>query len=186
MSLRVRGTDRGVSVTVNYVLALAITALLISGLLIAGGDYLEGQRESVTRHQLGVTAEQLAGGIADADRLAAGGERVSVEIGLPRTVAGSAYRIRVTEVSDPPDQPGEYALLLTSPPVGTSVELTVRTSVPLAERTVEGGTVVVRLHGDGDTSELVVGSGPVTPALFAVAGFDRRAASAADAIGGSA
>lgn len=171
--------------TVNYVLALAITALLISGLLVAGGDYLQGQRESVTRHQLGVTAEQLAGGIADADRLAADGDEVRVEVGLPRTVAGSAYRIRVTNLTHPSDRPNAYALSLTCPAVGTSVELTVRTHARLAERTVEGGAVVVRLRGDAGASELVVDAGPVTPAAFAT-GLGLRAALPVDADGGSA
>ena len=166
------------SVTVNYVLALAITALLVSGLIVAGGDYLQGQRESVTRHQLGVCAEQLADGIGDADRLATAGEEVRVEVDLPRTAAGSAYRIRVANVSSSSDRPYEYALSLTSPRVSATVELTVRTNVRLAERTIEGGTVVVSLRdADGDTSELVVGSEPVAPALSAVVALDDPAAS---------
>ena len=38
------GSDRGVTVTLNYILVLSITAVLVSGVLVAGGAFFQGQR----------------------------------------------------------------------------------------------------------------------------------------------
>lgn len=152
--------DRGVSVTVNYVVALAITAVLISGLLVGAGNYVESQREQVVREELDVVAEQLAAGVADADRLAAAdaaSRSVRVGVDLPRRVAGESYRVEVAEVAAPGPEPGRYDLRLTPARSDVSVTLTVTTSVALAENSTAGGWTVVRF--DAATDTLVVEDG---------------------------
>ncbi|KPN31415.1 hypothetical protein SY89_02161 [Halolamina pelagica] len=89
------GDDRAVSTTLAYTLTLSITAVLVSGLLIAGGGLIEDQREAITRDELTVSGQQLAGGLEDADRLAGAAENgiVEVDIWLPADV-GRAARTR--------------------------------------------------------------------------------------------
>ncbi|MFA1610186.1 DUF7266 family protein [Halobellus rubicundus] len=159
-----RGTggdaDRAVSITVNYVIALAITAVLISGLLIGAGGYVEDQRDRVVREELDVVAEQLAAGIADADRLAAAeavSRSVRVGVDLPRRVARESYRIEVTEIAAPGSEPARHDLTLRAARSDVSVTLTLTTSVDLTEGSTAGGWTVVRLDAANDT--LVVADG---------------------------
>jgi type II secretory pathway pseudopilin PulG len=161
-----RDPDRAVSITVNYVIVLGITAVLISGLLVGAGGYVQEQRESVVREGLSVIAEQVAAGIDDADRLAQAHPRnrsVRVGVDLPTRVGGESYRIQVTEVTAPTNQPVRHELTLRSTGTRVSVTLTISTSVDLDERSVDGGRVVVRLAG----GDLVVenGDSPGTLAL---------------------
>lgn len=158
--------DRAVSITVNYVIALAITAVLISGLLVGTGSYVESQREQVVREELDVVSEQLAAGIGDADRLAAAeavSRSVRVGVDLPRRVAGETYRVAITEVAPPGPDPGRYELTLTSARSDVSVTLTLTTSVAIREESSAGGWTVVRL--DAATGTLVVEDGDREGAL---------------------
>ena len=155
-------TDRAVSITVNYVIVLGITAVLVSGLLVGAGGYVQDQRTSVVREELTVVAEQLAAGISDADRLArADAQPRSVRVGvtLPARVAGESYRITVTNRSTPGAEPMRHELRLRSSSSDVSVTLTISTLVGLEEGSVNGGWVVVELDGgstlvltDGDPS----------------------------------
>jgi len=152
--------DRAVSITVNYVIVLAITAVLVSGLLVGAGGYVQDQRTNVVREELTVVAEQLAAGIDDADRLSrAEAESRSVRVGvpLPSRVAGESYRIEVTNISTPADQPARHELLLRSAGTDVSVTLTISTLEGLDEGSVNGGWVVVRL--DSSESTLVLADG---------------------------
>ena len=155
---------RAVSITVNYVIVLAITAVLVSGLLIGAGGYVQEQRTSVVREELTVVAEQLAAGIDGADRLARADARsrsVRVGVRLPPRVAGESYRIDVTEVSAGP--PARHELRLESARSGVRVRLTVSTLVDLDEGSVTGGWVVVRLDAAGPA--LVVEDGSSSGSL---------------------
>ncbi|QLG26493.1 hypothetical protein HUG10_02585 [Halorarum halophilum] len=154
------GEDRAVSVTVNYVIALALTAILISGLLIAGGSLLEDRRESVTREEFTVLGEQLAAGVGEADSLAStGAEDLRVAVRLPDSVGGSSYLVRVTETTPPADQPGEYVLTFSSPAAEVSWNVTVRTDRPVEETQVPGGSIVVVLQEDGGSMEFALVTG---------------------------
>lgn len=94
-------TDRGVSITVNYVMSIMIATMLMTGLLMAVGDTLENRRESSARAELDVIGQRVAADLATADRLAqAGGENVVVEASLSRTVAGLRYTIDVNATDD--------------------------------------------------------------------------------------
>lgn len=93
--------ERAVSTTVSYALTLSITTLLVTGLLIAGGDFVTEQRDSATRNELRVLGQQLAADVSAADRLArTAGEDGDIQLTrrLPERVAGSTYRIDVHQV----------------------------------------------------------------------------------------
>ncbi|ADJ15564.1 DUF7266 family protein [Halalkalicoccus jeotgali] len=143
-------SDRGVSVTVNYVLTLAITALLLSGLFVAAGSLMQSQSERAIQNQLDVLGERLAADLASADRLAqsAEGEAASVRltVALPRRVAGAGYAIEIA-----PDPESEH------------VELTLTTSDPAVESTTRVATahdvtVPSRLRGGDLRIEYASGS----------------------------
>ncbi|WP_144902322.1 DUF7266 family protein [Halobellus captivus] len=153
--------DRAVSVTVNYVIALSITAVLVSGLLIAGSGYVENERDRVVREELDVLAEQLAAGIDDADRISrstASPPTLRIGVDLPDRVAGESYRIEISEQSPPGAQPGQYDLTLRSVRSDVSVTLTVSTIVDVDETSANGGRVVIELDTTGGES-LVVSEG---------------------------
>lgn len=163
--------DRAVSITVNYVIVLGITAVLISGLLVGAGGYVQEQRENVVREELSVIAEQVAAGIDDADRLARAHERsvvtdsrtVRVGVDLPNRVAGESYRIEVRNTSGPGEQPTRQALTLRSSSTRVSVTLRISTVVGLRNGSVNGGWVVVRL--DTGESTLVLEDGTASGSL---------------------
>lgn len=152
---------RGVSTALGYVITLGITAVLVSGLLVAGGSLVKTEREVVATDQLEIAGEQLATGLADADRLAsAGGDGdVRVELWLPDRAGGSGYALRIEPQSPTPaGQPNETLLVAEAPTLDVSQSVTVRTNVPVAASTVDGGSVVVRyVDADGDgVRELLV------------------------------
>lgn len=158
--------DRAVSITVNYVIVLGISAVLVSGLLIGAGGYVQDQRTNVVREELTVVAEQLAAGIDDADRLSRAEARsrsVRVGVNLPARVAGESYRIAVDNVSAPGQEPMEYELRLRSASSDVSVTLRLSTLVALDERSVNGGWVVVQF--DANDSTLVLENGDPSGAL---------------------
>lgn len=169
--------DRGVSTTLGYVLTLTITAILISGLLIAGGTLVEDQRDRIAQEELSVSAEQLASGLSEADRLAesADGGVMAVRIWLPDRVAGGSYTLELTNESTSPNQPARTTIVATAQGANAETTVSIRTSVPVANRTVLGGPLTVsHRDADGDGSrELVVnesrGLAPQEPEAAAMA-----------------
>lgn len=149
-----RSDDRGVSVTVNYILGLSIAFLLVTGLFITGGDFVQDQRETSVRTELEVLGEQLAADISMADRLAqtaTGDETVRVKRSLPSRVSGSSYSITVEGGSDP-----NLVLSANDPDIEVEVEFRNDTDVEL--RSINGGPIVVNLTASG-TLDLERGEG---------------------------
>ena len=152
------GTDRAVSVTVGYVMTLAISTLLLSGLFVAGGSFVDSQRERAAQGELTVVGERVAADIGTVDRLAASAaspENLTVNrsLTLPDRAAGSPYRIRVTASGT------EGTVALESDRGDETVEVPFRTSDGVAVRnaTVEGGDLLIWWDPDAGTGgELVV------------------------------
>lgn len=131
--------DRAVSTTINYVLGLGIAFALITGLLLAGGNFVQDQREQSMETELEVIGEQVAADIAMADRLAqttTDNDTVEVSRTLPERVGGSSYAIAVEGEDDP------YLVLETrSPEVTVEVEFENATAVDNSR--ITGGPIVV-------------------------------------------
>ena len=87
--------DRATSVAVSYVLALGITAILISGLLVASSDYLEGERQRATIQELDGLGNRLAAALTDADRLSRSGGETNLTVERPGRIAGSDYTVEI-------------------------------------------------------------------------------------------
>ena len=140
---RLRGRDRGVSSTLGYVLTLAITVVLVSGLMVAVGSFVTGQNERVTESELEVVGQRLATDVEAADRLAeAGGSTATVRVRsrLPETVADRQYRVAVNES-------GNDSLVLRTENPDVSVTVRVVTDTPLSNATLGGGSVRVAFDG---------------------------------------
>jgi hypothetical protein len=147
------GRDRGVSPVFAYVLTLGISSLLVAGLVIAAGGYVETQREATSRSELRVLGQQVSADIAAADRLTRteGATEVSISRTLPERVVGSQYSLSVRTGSDDPTDP--YLELTTVRP-DVTVEVGVATETAVGETRIGGGEMVVEYDGSAD--ELVV------------------------------
>lgn len=66
---------RGASISITHVLTLGITAVLVAGLLLAAGTFLDTQRERAVEQNIRVVGERLADEFVQVDRLLAGGGR---------------------------------------------------------------------------------------------------------------
>ena len=137
-----RDRTRATSTVVSYVLALAITAVLVSGLLMAGGNLVEDQREEVVRTELSALGQTLAADIEGADRLAGTVEsgRVALRISLPRQAGGLGYTVAV-------NQTGTDRIRFSTRRPAVTVVVSVVTDAPVAASTITGGDIVVTYDG---------------------------------------
>lgn len=157
--------ERAVSTTLGYTLTLSITAVLLAGLLTAGGTLIEDQRQAVATDELTVTGQQLAGGLEDADRLASTNQNgtgeygtVRVNVWLPDGVGMGGYTLRVVNQSSDANQPARATIVATADGTDARRNVSFRTQFPVANRTVPGGpvTIDVRHVDDDGVPELVV------------------------------
>lgn len=151
-------TDRAISTTVGYVITLGITSLLVTGLLIAGGGFVQDTRQGTVQDELEVVGQQLAADIASADRLAAaggsGGE-VRIDRELPDKVTGRTYSL---SIADSTSGPSKVTLTLSTEDPDVSVDVTVYVQRDVGSATLQGGDVVVELNTGVSPSEIEVSS----------------------------
>lgn len=132
--------DRGVSVTLSYVLVLAISTVLVVGLLTAGSGFVDDQRNRVAESELRVIGERLAGDIATADRLVQandGATNVTLVSSLPESVSGASYRVFLV----PED--GNVSLLLRTTALSDGVTVRLPNTTAIAPSTATDGRVAV-------------------------------------------
>lgn len=133
--------NRAVSTTLSYTLTLSIAALLITGLLVAGTDYVNDRREQVIRAELTIVGHQVASDLSRADRLVRAGQSPTVRMNqtFPDRVSGSGYDITVEN---------QETLMLRSvdPEVSVTVSLAVETSL-VTGTTADGGVVQISYTG---------------------------------------
>jgi hypothetical protein len=104
------------------VLAIGISTLLIGGLLIGTTAFVEDERRSVVREELGIVGERLAADVEAVDDLGRDGANASQLTDVPESVAGAPYFVDVVGCSA-----GNACLELTSadPAIETSVTVPV-------------------------------------------------------------
>lgn len=140
--------SRAVSAVLGYVLTLGIVTLLIGGLFMAAGDFVEDQHERAIRAELEVVGNRLAADVSAVDRLglAAGtGGKAQLRTDLPARAAGQPYQIEIS----PAGGAGVHYLNLSTTNPDVAVEVKVRTESTLASDTVNGGSVVVVYDSGG-------------------------------------
>lgn len=136
--------DRALATALGYVLTLGITAILVSGLLVAGGTFVEDQREDVIETELEAVGEQIASHINAADRLnqsGVGTTYVNITQPFPADVTGTTYRITLEERADP-----VLRLESNRPTITTEIGLTNTTAV--GQSTASGGSVLIQYDPD--------------------------------------
>lgn len=142
-------TDRATATTLGYTLGLGIALVLSTGLIVAGGNFVEQQREETVRTELEVVGQQLAATLSRADHLhqtSAGTERLVIEHRLPARVSGSGYSVAV-----PPDE--DY-IELTATRSDVTVRVNVTTRTDLAASTFNGGDIAVEYDPADDEIEV--------------------------------
>jgi hypothetical protein len=151
----IRMTERrAVSTSLDYVLSLSIAAILVTGLIIGGSQFVENRQENVIRTELTVLGHQLASQIHSVDRMAeasdsAGAQTVWLNRSYPSSVAGSTYIADIrTGTTD------EINLSSAQPDV--SVEIRITTDTELAPTSADGGPIRVRFDSSVSPPELVV------------------------------
>lgn len=142
--------ERGVSSTLSYVMSLAIAAILVTGLLLAGGTFVDDRRDEVVRNELHVIGQQVSADVERTDRLVRAGEgstEAAIIREFPDSVAGVNYRLEVRTGST--DQ-----IALIAPRRNLEVTVSVETKTPLAESTAQGGAIEAAY--DGSSNSLVI------------------------------
>lgn len=148
-------TDRAMSTTLSYVLTLAIAAVLVSGLLLAGSTFVEDRREQVIRQELLVIGEHLATNVEQVDRYARANEDLAearIEQTFPGRVTGTSYGVRLVENGMEP------TLVLRSVRPRVSVEVNVSVQTTVADSNASGGRIAAEcaVSAGGNCDDLVI------------------------------
>lgn len=143
------------STTLSYVLTLAIAAVLVSGLLLAGSTFVEDRREQVIRQELLVIGEHLATNVEQVDRYARANEDLAearIEQTFPGRVTGTSYGVRLVENGMEP------TLVLRSVRPRVSVEVNVSVQTTVADSNASGGRIAAEctVSASGDCDDLVI------------------------------
>lgn len=144
-------SERAVSTTVSYVLALGISTLLATGLIFAGGQFVSDQRERAIDTEMQIVGEQLASDIEQLDRVISA-DPTRIDAGeitrrMPQTIAGESYVVELR------DEPNASLQLRTENP-DVSVTVPIHNTTAIGPSVTTGGTVVVRY--DATESEIEV------------------------------
>lgn len=137
---------RAVSVTVGYVLTLAIGAVVLSGVVIGVSGVIDSQTDRTIRGDLSVVGQTTVANLENADRLARAGTadrpgttgdvHVGVDVDLPTRIAGVPYQLTVDN---------ETVTLQTDNPDAV-VSIPHTTDRPVATTTLSGGPVRITYH----------------------------------------
>lgn len=141
--------DRAVTAPIEYVLTIAIAAILISGILIAATNTVGDQRSRTMEAQMDVVAQQVAGSLEKADRLVRADQdddpnQLRVRTELPDEVLGNGYRVDI-ESSE---------VRVESAITDRTVRVPFDTDVSVDATTVRGGAIDIVWDGSSDELEV--------------------------------
>jgi PKD repeat protein len=88
-------SDRAAAPALTYVLAIGITAILVSGLLISSSGLVEDRQRETVREELEIIGERIAASIAALDAASDSGGTVTRRIEVPTTVLDTGYYIDI-------------------------------------------------------------------------------------------
>ena len=91
------GSDRAATPALTYVLAIGITAILVSGLLISSSGFVDDRRESTVREELEIVGERIAASVSALDAASASGGTVSRRIEIPATILDTKYYVDLAD-----------------------------------------------------------------------------------------
>lgn len=122
---------RAVSVAITHALTVAISTVLVSGLIVGAGTLLESQQQNVGEQQLREIGSDAASYINTFDRLNATGDNVNVTVKpeYPERIVGSfRYTIQLTNDS----------VVVRSVQLGRSVEFPIETETEISPSGISG------------------------------------------------
>lgn len=130
---------RAVSIALNYSIAIAITTILTTGLIIGAGNMLENQQERVARQQANEIGADL---LSQADKLDRIGESTNnstttVELRFPSTLVGSSYAVAFRERAGRFDGT-EWILRIDSPALAGEAAYPVPGGITVEKSSVRG------------------------------------------------
>lgn len=94
--------DRAVNIAITHGLTLAITTVLLSGLLIGAGNVLQSQEQRAIQAQFDEIGGDVTAQINSLDRLNETGQAINVTVqpSYPRQVAGTRWSLELTDDSE--------------------------------------------------------------------------------------
>jgi hypothetical protein len=130
---------RAVSTAVSHVLTLGISAVLITGLVVGMGGFIEEQRRSAAEGELTVIGERMAGELERVDGLAQQGvdPEITLRTGHAKRVVGGSYLVRLSPPAACPTS--DPCLVLSSGVVDAEAVVPVEMSAAVEESAVSGG-----------------------------------------------
>lgn len=138
--------QRGVSVVLTHVLTMGITAILITGLIIAASGVVDTQRERAVQGELTTIGERLATELTALDRVASSANStMTVETSHPEMVVNSRYQVQL--ISDSSACQTGSCLVLDAQRAEASAIISINKDINIINSTVSGGEI--RLVHDG-------------------------------------
>lgn len=145
-----RMSDRGLTTNLQYVLSLSIAAILITGLLFAGTEFVGDRQRNVVESELRVIGQHVTSDIERADRLAragTGADELTINRSYPARVAGQPYRVNLTD--------SVLRLTTDDPEVTVDINVTVHVGNGVADANFRGGDIAVVYDPAADELEVV-------------------------------
>jgi hypothetical protein len=143
--------DRAISTALSQTLIVAITTVLVVGLLSATVGFVDDQRRQAARDELTVIGERMAEELVSVDALADGNSTVVLKTDHARRVAGDYYDVTLT---DDDDRCGTAnpCLVVESDQVRRDPVVPIDLDTPVTESSAPGGRV--QFVADGSTIRL--------------------------------
>lgn len=145
--------ERGVSMPIQYVLLVAIVAILASTLLVSAGGFVSTQQDSAVRHGMDVAGTRLVADLVAADRLAGSMDddgTMELAVDTPTRVAGTEYLISIESTATP----GRSVVRIESVSSAEVVTVEVVTDLEIQPTTVDGGRLVIVADPGNETLEV--------------------------------
>lgn len=153
-------TDRGASIAITHALSIGITALLITGLLLSTGNFLQQRQEDVAIQELRDVNGDMAAIIHDIDDLNKTGETVTVTLSpdYPQTITGKPYTIALIPDSTDPTEGLLYVNMSSS---GLKDTIEISTDTHLEQSFARGENPTVGLcAGPSGSQSITLGGCP--------------------------
>jgi len=90
---RLVGDERGISTPITHSMSIAITTVLIFGLIFAANAYLDDQREIGARQQVESIGTELTAQLEDAARLGTDSRQATIRVDQPANVMSNPYSV---------------------------------------------------------------------------------------------
>lgn len=153
--------DRAVSTVVGYILAISITAALISILMLSTGGFIEQQQKSLIRAEGSVIQEQLAAKLASNDRRLRAQDGTNPystqRMDLPDKLAGNSYTLKIFDFNT---SDNIYTIRIRTIDPQISYEVQFRSKTQVIQTTMSGGGSIKidakDTDGDGAVEQVLV------------------------------